>query len=77
MVDRPRNSPGPWRKETTAVTLALDDLAVEILDLEVQLDELETRRLDLPVDAVAERITYRQTQMELESRLTALRRQLF
>ena len=47
---------------------------VEIADMEVILDEVETRRLDLPVDATAERITLRQTQKELETRLAALRR---
>ena len=59
------------------VTLTLDDLAVEILDLEVTLEDLVTRRLDLPVDAIAERITLRQTQRELESELATLRRQIF
>ena len=59
------------------MTLALDDLAVEILDLEVTLEDLVTRRLDLPVDAIAERITLRQTQRELESELATLRRQIF
>ena len=50
-------------------------LDVEIAEMEVMLDEVETRRLDLPVDATAERITLRQTQKELETRLAALRRQ--
>ena len=51
----------------------MDPLIIRIADLEVKLDEIDTRRLDLPVDAVAERITLRQTQRELERELERLR----
>ena len=56
------------------MAIAMPTLDVEIAEMEVVLDEVETRRLDLPVDATAERITLRQTQKELETRLAALRR---
>ena len=49
-------------------------LEVEIAEMEVALEEVETRRLDLPIDATVERITLRQTQRELQTQLTALRR---
>lgn len=52
----------------------IDEVEIEMAELEVALEELETRRLDLPVNAVAERITLRQTQRELESELSQLRR---
>ena len=51
----------------------MEPLTIRIADLEVKLDEIDTRRLDLPVDAVAERITLRQTQRELERRIAQLR----
>ena len=51
----------------------MDPLAIQIADLEVELDDVATRRLDLPVDAVAERITLRQTQRELELEIARLR----
>ncbi len=54
------------------MTMTLDDHELEVAELEVLLDEIVTRRLDLPVDAVAERITLRQTQRELERRLSLL-----
>ena len=54
------------------MTMTLDDHELAVAELEVLLDETETRRLDLPVDAVAERITLRQTQRELERRLSLL-----
>ena len=54
------------------MTLTLNDHELAVAELEVLLDEIETRRLDLPVDAVAERITLRQTQRELERRLSLL-----
>ena len=54
------------------MTMTLEDHEVAVAELEVMLDEIETRRLDLPVDAVAERITLRQTQRELERRLALL-----
>ena len=57
-------------------TTFTDSLDVEISDLEVTLDQMETRRLDLPVDAVAERITLRQTQRELEAQLAQLKRRV-
>ena len=53
----------------------MDPLTIRIADLEVELDEIDTRRLDLPVDAVAERITLRQTQRELELEIARLRAQ--
>ena len=56
------------------MAIAMPTLDVEIAEMEVVLDEVETRRLDLPVDATAERIILRQTQKELETRLAALRR---
>ena len=49
-------------------------LEVEIAELEVRLDDVETRRLDLPVDATVERITLRQTQRELQLELSRLTR---
>lgn len=51
----------------------MDPLAIQIADLEVELDDIATRRLDLPVDAVAERITLRQTQRELELEIARLK----
>jgi len=51
----------------------MDPLAIRIADLEVELDDIATRRLDLPVDAVAERITLRQTQRELELEIARLK----
>lgn len=51
-----------------------EQVEIDIAELEVALEDLETRRLDLPVNAVAERITLRQTQRELESELSQLRR---
>ncbi len=51
-----------------------EQMEIDIAELEVALEDLETRRLDLPVNAVAERITLRQTQRELESELSQLRR---
>jgi len=59
---------------TDIETIETDQVEVEIAELEVALEELETRRLDLPVNAIAERITLRQTQRELESELSQLRR---
>lgn len=53
----------------------MDPLTIRIADLEVELDDIDTRRLDLPVDAVAERITLRQTQRELELEIARLRAQ--
>ncbi len=50
----------------------MDPLVIQIADLEVRIDEIATRRLDLPVDAVAERITLRQTQRELDLQLARL-----
>ena len=46
--------------------MAMEPLTIRIADLEVEIEDVATRRLDLPVDAVAERITLRQTQRELE-----------
>ena len=43
-------------------------------EVEVRLDDVETRRLDLPVDATVERITLRQTQRELQLELSRLTR---
>ena len=53
----------------------MEPLTIQIADLEVTLDEIDTRRLDLPVDAVAERITLRQTRRELELQIAQLRAQ--
>ena len=53
----------------------MEPLTIQIADLEVQLDEIDTRRLDLPVDAVAERITLRQTRRELELQIARLKTQ--
>ena len=50
----------------------MEPLTIRIADLEIQIDEVDTRRLDLPVDAVAERITLRQTRRELELELSRL-----
>ena len=53
----------------------MEPLTIQIADLEVKLDEIDTRRLDLPVDAVAERITLRQTRRELKLQIAQLRAQ--
>jgi hypothetical protein len=45
-----------------AITLETTDVSLDILEIEAVLDDVETSRLDLPVDATAERITLRQTQ---------------
>ena len=58
------------------ITLETTDVTLDILEMEAVLDDVETRRLDLPVDATAERITLRQTQKELETRLVVLHRQV-
>ena len=55
------------------MAIAMPALDLKIAEMEVVLDEVKTRRLDLPVDATAERITLRQTQKELETRLAELR----
>ncbi len=56
------------------MAITMPTLDLEIAEMEVVLDEVETRRLDFPVNVTAERITLRQTQKELETRLAALRR---
>ena len=55
------------------MAITMPTLDLEIAEMEVVLDEVETRRLDFPVNVTAERITLRQTQKELETRLAALR----
>jgi hypothetical protein len=50
----------------------MEPLTIRIADLEIQIDEVDTRRLDLPVDAVAELITLRQTRRELQLELARL-----
>lgn len=59
-----------------AIALETHDITVDIAELEVIIDDVETRRLDLPVDATAERITLRQTQKELETKLAGMLRQI-
>ena len=56
------------------MAITMPTLDLEIAEMEVVLDEVETRRLDFPVNVTAERITLRQTLKELETRLAALRR---
>ena len=64
---------GSWDPPEWEGNTGMDPLAIQIADLEVELDDVATRRLDLPVDAVAERITLRQTQRELELEIARLR----
>ena len=55
------------------MAITMESLEVEIADLEVELEKVETLRLDLPYDAVTERIELRQAQRALESQLRDLR----
>ena len=55
------------------MAITMESLEVEIADLEVELETVETLRLDLPYDAVEERIELRQAQRALESQLLDLR----